>query len=84
MMTSVQIKGATAAVITSVLVLVATFSGGKIYWNNSSRQVELWNAPGSPSLVKKGRTFFALRHFPGDFHAVKKVSFPQKKRIRVR
>jgi hypothetical protein len=26
----------------------------------------------------------ALRHFPGDFHAVKKVSFPQKKRIRVR
>jgi hypothetical protein len=28
--------------------------------------------------------FFALQHFPGDFHAVKKVSFPQKKRIRVR
>ena len=26
----------------------------------------------------------ALRHFPGDFYAVKKVSFPQKKRIRVR
>ena len=58
MMTSVQIKGATAAMITSVFVLVATFTGGKIYWNNSSRQVELWNAPGSPSLVKKGRTFF--------------------------
>ena len=28
--------------------------------------------------------FYALQHFPGDFHAVKKVSFPQKKRIRVR
>ena len=27
---------------------------------------------------------FALRHFPGGFHAVKKVSFPQKKRIRMR
>jgi hypothetical protein len=32
----------------------------------------------------KAWDFYALRHFPGDFHAVKKVSFPQKKRIRVR
>ena len=58
MMTSVQMKGATAAVITSVFVLVATFTGGKIYRNNSSRQVELLNSPGSASLVKQGRTFF--------------------------
>ena len=34
--------------------------------------------------VDAPRHFYALQHFPGDFHAVKKVSFPQKKRIRVR
>ena len=57
-MTSFEIKGVTAAVITSVFALVTTFTAGAIYRHNSSRQLDLWNAPGSPSLVKKGRTFF--------------------------
>ena len=57
-MTSFEIKGATAAVLTSVFALVATFTAGAIYRHNSSRQLDLWNEPGSPSLVKKGRTFF--------------------------
>jgi len=38
-----------------------------------------------PAYTKAHRCLIcALQHFPGDFHAVKKVSFPQKKRIRVR
>ena len=32
----------------------------------------------------RAASFFALLHFPCDFQAGKKVSFPQKKRIRVR
>jgi mono/diheme cytochrome c family protein len=57
-MTSFELKGATAAVLTSVFALVATFTAGTIYRHNSSRQLDLWNAPGSGSVVKKGRTFF--------------------------
>ena len=57
-MTSFEIKGATAAVITSVFALVATFTAGAIYRHNSSQQLDLWNEPGSGSVVKKGRTFF--------------------------
>jgi hypothetical protein len=34
--------------------------------------------------VEQTSHFYALVHFPCDFQAWKKVSFPQKKRIRVR
>jgi mono/diheme cytochrome c family protein len=57
-MTSFEIKGVTAAVITSVFALVTTFTAGAIYRHNSSQQLDLWNEPGSGSVVKKGRTFF--------------------------
>jgi hypothetical protein len=45
-----EIKDATAAVLTSVFALVATFTAGTIYRHNSSRQLDLWNAPGSAKL----------------------------------
>jgi mono/diheme cytochrome c family protein len=57
-MTSFEIKGVTAAVITSVFALVTTFAAGAIYRHNSNQQLDLWNEPGSGSVVKKGRTFF--------------------------
>jgi hypothetical protein len=36
------------------------------------------------NLGERQREKDALRHFPWDFQAGEKVSFPQKKRIRVR
>ena len=48
----------------------------------STSKSSLFTAQPRPRTHLSKKT--ALRHFPGDFHAVKKVSFPQKKRIRVR
>ena len=58
-MTPLEIKGAAAGVITSVLVLAATFTGGGIYRNH----IEKETPPGNQSLdaatlAARGRTFF--------------------------
>ena len=44
-MTPLEIKGAVAGVITSVLILVATFTAGGIYRNHIERQTEPGNQP---------------------------------------
>jgi len=57
-MTTLEIKGAVTGAITSVLILIATFTAGGIYRNYSERATE----PGKPldaaNLVSKGRAFF--------------------------
>jgi mono/diheme cytochrome c family protein len=59
MMTPLEIKGAVAGVITSVLILVATFTAGGIYRNHVERETESGNKPlDAASLVARGRTFF--------------------------
>lgn len=58
-MTSLEIKGAVAAITTSVLILVATFTAGGIYRNYIERGTEPGNKPlDAASLVARGRTFF--------------------------
>ena len=59
MMTPLEIKGAVAAVIISVVILVATFTAGGIYRNRYAAETQ----PGTKSLpaenlAAKGRSFF--------------------------
>jgi mono/diheme cytochrome c family protein len=59
MLTPLEIKGALAAVITSVLILVVTFTAGGIYRNHRGRETEPENkTPGAEDLAAKGRSFF--------------------------
>jgi mono/diheme cytochrome c family protein len=57
--TPLEIKGAVAGVITSVLVLIATFTAGGIYRNRIERETEPVNQPlDAAKLAAKGRGFF--------------------------
>ena len=57
--TSLEIKGAVAAVTTSVIILLATFTAGGIYRNHIERETEPGNKPpDAATLAAKGRTFF--------------------------
>ena len=59
MMTSLEIKGAVAGVITSVLILVVTFTAAGIYRNHIERETESGTKPLDPAaLVARGRSFF--------------------------
>ena len=59
MMTSLEIKGAVAAVVTSVVILLATFTAGGIYRDHRGRETELGNKPlAAEDLAAKGRGFF--------------------------
>ena len=67
-MITLEIKGAVAGVITSVLILIATFTAGGIYRNYSERETEPGNKPlDAANLASKGRTFFfqSCAHFHG-------------------
>ena len=58
-MTPLEIKGAVAGVITSVFILVATFTAGGIYRNHIERETESGNRPlDAAHLAARGRTFF--------------------------
>ena len=59
MMTSLEIKGAMAAVITSVVILVATFTAGGIYRNRYVTEAQPGTkALSAENLAAKGRSFF--------------------------
>ena len=59
MMTPLEIRGAMAAVITSVVILVATFTAGGIYRGHREREMEPGNKPlTAEDLAAKGRSFF--------------------------
>jgi mono/diheme cytochrome c family protein len=59
MIIPLEIKGAMAGVITSVFILVATFTGGRIYRTQIGRETEAGNKPlTAENLAAKGRTFF--------------------------
>ncbi|MBV9300450.1 MAG: cytochrome c [Verrucomicrobia bacterium] len=54
-----EIKGAVAGVITSGLVLVATFTGGGIYRHRYTTETQSGDKPlTAENLVAKGRSFF--------------------------
>src|SRR5580704_5729965 len=58
-MTALEIKGAVAGVTTSIIILVATFTAGRIYRNYSEGETEPGNKPvDAATLAAKGRTFF--------------------------
>jgi mono/diheme cytochrome c family protein len=58
-MTALEIKGAVAGVITSLIILVVTFTAGGIYRNYIERGTEHGNKPlDAADLAAKGRTFF--------------------------
>jgi mono/diheme cytochrome c family protein len=58
-MTPLEIKGVAAGVITSVLVLVTTFTAGGIYRNHIQRETESGTKPlDATNLAARGRTFF--------------------------
>jgi mono/diheme cytochrome c family protein len=57
--TTLEVKGAVAGVITSALILIATFTAGGIYRNYSERETEPGNKPlDAANLASKGRAFF--------------------------
>ena len=59
MMTTLEIKGAVAGVITSAVILIATFTAGGIYRSYSERETGPGNKPlDAANLASKGRTFF--------------------------
>ena len=59
MMTPLEIKGAIAAVITSVVILVGTFTGGGIYRNRYETETQPGTKPlAAENLAVKGRSFF--------------------------
>ena len=59
MMTALEIKGAAAAVVTSVVILIATFTAGGIYRSRSATETQLGNKPfAAENMVAKGRSFF--------------------------
>ena len=73
---SITFKGATMIAATGLLPAAAS----------ASAMADMAGSSGiaETSASSGNKHYNALRHFQGDFHAVKKVSFPQKKRIRVR
>jgi ubiquinol-cytochrome c reductase cytochrome c subunit len=59
MMTPLEIKGAMAAVITSVVILVAIFTAGGIYRNRYTTETQPGTKALAPeNLAAKGRSFF--------------------------
>ena len=57
--TPLEIKGAVAGLITSVLILAATFVAGGIYRNYAERETEGGNKPlDAATLAARGRTLF--------------------------
>ena len=59
MMTALEIKGATVAVITSAVILVATFTAGGIYRNSYETETQPGTKPLAPeNLAVKGRSYF--------------------------
>lgn len=59
MMSSLEVKGVVAGVITAAGVLVATFTGGAIYRNHVESEREAGDKPlGASDLAARGRTFF--------------------------
>ena len=62
MMTPLEIRGAMAAVITSVVILVATFTAGGIYRDHRGRETQPGNKPlAAEDLVAKGTKFFPAK-----------------------
>jgi mono/diheme cytochrome c family protein len=58
-LTPLEIKGAAAGIVTSVVILVATFTAGGIYRNYIERETEPGNKPlDAANLAAKGRSFF--------------------------
>jgi mono/diheme cytochrome c family protein len=56
---ALEIKGAVAGVLTSGLILAATFTGGAIYRTHIATQPEAENTPlTAQNLAARGRTFF--------------------------
>jgi mono/diheme cytochrome c family protein len=59
MMTSLELKGAAAAIVTSVVILLATFAAGGIYRNRIEKKTGPGNAPlDAANLAARGRSFF--------------------------
>jgi cytochrome c553 len=59
MMTPLEIKGAMAAIVTSVVLLLVTFTADGIYWDHSGRETEPGKKPlAAEDLAAKGRSFF--------------------------
>ena len=58
-LTPLEIKGAVAGIIASVLILVATFTAGGIYRDSIGRETQSGNKPlDAANMAAKGRTFF--------------------------
>jgi len=58
-MTPLEIKGAIAAVFTSAVILIATFTAGGIYRNRYETEMQSGTKPLAPeNLAAKGRDFF--------------------------
>ena len=56
---SLEIKGALAAIVTSVFILVATFTASGIYRTQIATEAEAGSKPlAGENLAAKGRTFF--------------------------
>jgi mono/diheme cytochrome c family protein len=59
MMSPLEIKGVMAALITSVVILVATFTAGAIYRNRYETETQPGTKPLAPeNLAVKGQSFF--------------------------
>jgi mono/diheme cytochrome c family protein len=59
MMIPLEIKGAVAAVITSAVILVVTFTAGGIYRNRYAMETQAGNKPlTAENLAARGRSFF--------------------------
>jgi mono/diheme cytochrome c family protein len=59
MMTSLELKGAAAAIVTSVVILLATFAAGGIYRDRLEKETGPGNAPlDAANLAARGRSFF--------------------------
>jgi ubiquinol-cytochrome c reductase cytochrome c subunit len=59
MMSPLEIKGLIAAVITSVVILVATFTAGAVYRNRYESETQPGTKPSAPeNLAVKGRSYF--------------------------
>jgi mono/diheme cytochrome c family protein len=59
MMIPLEIKGAVAGVVTSVFILVATFTAGGIYRTHIARETEPGEKPlDAANLAARGRSFF--------------------------
>ncbi len=59
MMTALEVKGASVAVISSVVLLIATFTAGGIYRNRYTADTQPGNSPlAAQNLEAKGRSSF--------------------------